>query len=138
MKTILVVDDEVFVRRIVSFKLTARGYHVIDAESGEAALELASSNRLDLVVTDHQMYGMTGVELAKQLFRDPLYASLPVLMISAREFEIGKGQLQNTNVKSVVAKPFSMSSVLKQVEKLIGPGERIDPQIEADLSGSVV
>jgi CheY-like chemotaxis protein len=123
MKTILVVDDEVHVCRIVSNKLTKHGYSVLIADSAEAALEMAQKSRVDLVITDNNMAGMSGIEMARELYRHPRHARVPVIMISARQFEIGKGELAATNIQHVEAKPFSMRGVTRHVERLIGPAE---------------
>jgi CheY-like chemotaxis protein len=132
MKTILIVDDEAFARRMVGYKLKQRGYDVLTADSGEAAIEQLHQTPVDLIVTDNQMPGMTGIELAQHLSRDSRYANVPVMMISAREFEIGQGELRETSIRAVVAKPFSMHSVVRQVEQLIGPGDSNAPAVQAD------
>src|SRR4051812_12703094 len=90
MKTILVVDDEVHVRRVVSTRLEKSGYRVIMAESAEIALALAARIHVDLVITDNSMSGMSGIEMAKLLRTYPQHADVPVLMISSHQFEIGK------------------------------------------------
>jgi len=125
MKTILVVDDELFARRIISYKLKSHGYTVLTADCAETALQLVQSQALDLVLTDLQMPGMSGIELAEVLMRDSRQADVPVLLITAREFEVDRNRCRQTNIKEVIAKPFSMTSIIKRVSALIGPGELV-------------
>lgn len=77
---ILCVDDEpnpLVLRKLV---LQKAGYEVLTASSGAEALRLAASQRLDLVVSDHLMPGMSGTELAKQL--KAIQPGLPILLLS--------------------------------------------------------
>ena len=126
-KTVLVVDDEVHVLRIISDKLTRSGFAVLTADSAEDAITCMKDRLPDLIVTDNQMAAMSGVELARQLFRNPQRATIPILMISSRQFEVGHGELADTNIKHVEGKPFSIRALLSRIEQLIGPGDATAP-----------
>src|SRR3954465_15317811 len=115
MKNILVVDDESFITRVVSHGLQRRGYQVLVADSGERALELAAQHPLELVITDYQLPAMNGVGFVRQLLLHPKHKSVPVIMLSGREFEIPPDEFTNTNIKLVVGKPFSMKSIAREV-----------------------
>src|SRR5262245_36409653 len=80
--TVLIVDDEPLVRDLLSRILERDGYSVLTAADGQQALQLASEHgdAIDLLVSDIQMPGMTGIELAKQLNR--FLPNLPVLLMS--------------------------------------------------------
>ena len=66
-KKVLVVDDEVHIVHVVAIKLRNNGYEVISADNGAEAFELACKEKPDIIVTDFQMQGMTGLELVEKL-----------------------------------------------------------------------
>jgi CheY-like chemotaxis protein len=119
-KTILLVDDEAHVRHVMSFKLKAAGYNVLTAANGEEAFEQATVSPPHLVVTDMQMPRMNGLELAKRLAGDPRTATVPVIMVTSREFEIGPEQTAGTKVKRVMSKPFSPLALVNAVKEMLG------------------
>ena len=78
--TVLLVDDEEPVRQTTAEMLIELGYHVIEAHSGEAAIELIDQHAIDMIVTDHLMGGMTGTALIEHVRQ--IAPDLPVLVIS--------------------------------------------------------
>ena len=84
MSTILLVDDEVDSLWLFKLVLEERGYHVIVAEDGNAALAKASRCLPDLIVTDWNMPGTDGVELCQRLKCYPALAQIPVVMSSGQ------------------------------------------------------
>ena len=115
--TVLLVDDEELVRRLLTRMLMESGWQVLPAENGAIALEAAReiNGNLSLVVTDIHMPVMDGVELGRKL-RD-LHPQVPVLYISGRDLhpdltdEIPEG--------SVLRKPFRTELFIETVERLI-------------------
>jgi CheY-like chemotaxis protein len=84
----LLVDDEEFVRASTADMLAELGFEVIEASSGQEALvQLERKGAIDILITDHLMPGMTGVELAKAVARK--FPSLPVLLVSGYSDAIG-------------------------------------------------
>ena len=121
--TILVADDEPHIVRVVSFKLKLAGFEVISATNGQEAWEILCENRVDLLLTDHQMPFMTGLELAKRMGADPRTASIPVLMLTARGFRLTPIELQGAGIVEVLDKPFSPRMLLDAVLRAIGDGD---------------
>ncbi len=80
---ILVVDDERRNVMLLSIRLRALGYEVLEAESGEQALALARDHYVDVVLTDVMMPGIDGLELTRRLKADPAQAEVPVVLITA-------------------------------------------------------
>ncbi|MEX1016471.1 MAG: response regulator [Phycisphaeraceae bacterium] len=117
---ILVVDDESHIVHVVTLKLQNAGYRVITAEDGEEALALALEQRPSLVITDYQMPFLSGLELCQQLKRDERTSQTPALMLTARGFSLGRDVLEQTNIASVLSKPFSPREVLTRVQELLG------------------
>ena len=123
-KKILVVDDEAHITHVVSLKLGNAGYDIITANDGEEGLELALHELPDLVITDLQMPYMSGVELCARLREDPKTAQIPVIMLTARGYALAQEDLDRTNIKSVMSKPFSPRQVLEMANDLIGHDEQ--------------
>ena len=88
--TILVVDDEPPIRRLLRTSLTAQGYDVIEAESGAAALEAVERDGPDLLILDLGLPDMSGLEVIRALRGT---RSLPIIVLSVREDERGKVDL---------------------------------------------
>lgn len=118
--TILVVDDEQHIVHVVSLKLRNAGYEVLTAGDGEEALELAEQELPDLVVTDLQMPYMSGLELCEKLYERAETREIPALMLTARGYALASDDLGRTNIKAVLAKPFSPRKVLEHIEEMLG------------------
>ena len=121
-RTVLVVDDEDHILRVVSYKLRGAGYTVLEANDGEEAWEILRSQHADLVITDQQMPFMTGLELVETMRSSPQTSEIPVLMLTARGFRLEAEELQRADVVAMIAKPFSPRLLLSQVRAAIGPG----------------
>jgi two-component system phosphate regulon response regulator PhoB len=120
-RRIIIADDEAYVTTILASKVTAAGYEVQVVDDGEEALALATANPPDLIISDYQMPQMSGYEMAVRLKQNPLTANVPVLMLTARGHHLSPSQLTATNIRVLLAKPFSAKDVLVRVEGLIGP-----------------
>jgi CheY-like chemotaxis protein len=117
---ILVCDDEPHMLHVVSAKLTNGGYEVLTAADGEEALLLVSRHHPDLIITDYQMPALSGLELSARLRSDPLTEKTPIIMLTARGFSLGPQDIANTNIRKVLAKPFSPREILQTVNALLG------------------
>ena len=122
-KKILVADDETHILHVLSMKLMNAGYEVLTALDGEEALELCKSERPDLVITDYQMPYLTGLELCRQLRSAEGLESIPAIMLTARGFDIEPGEMEDSGIAAVLAKPFSPREVLQKVKDLLEGGE---------------
>ena len=119
-KTILVVDDEPHIRYLLDFKLRQVGFTVITANNGAQAFDLAVQHRPDLVITDFQMPAGSGLDLCKQLRTNPETAEIPALMLTARAHRVPASDLDQTNIKALVAKPFSPRELISQIKEVLG------------------
>jgi len=100
---ILLIDDDIFVRRIFNTGLQCQGGHeVVDAGSGQKGLELAASEKFDVILLDTMLSDMEGFEVLQKLKDDPAAKNIPVFMFTA------KGQAQNVRDVSSSA-PFITS-----------------------------
>ena len=109
---VLVVDDDSQMRRAVTNALTARGYAVVTATSGEAALSVMAEEQLDLVLLDLGLPGIEGHEVIKRLRS---WSELPVIVISVRETQEEKVAALDAGADDYVAKPFGMKELLARM-----------------------
>ena len=119
---ILVVDDETHILHVVRLKLVKASYEVITAGDGEEGLDLALQRHPDLVITDYQMPFMSGLEMCTELKQHETTRTTPALMLTARGSYLADEVLEQTNIVSVISKPFSPREVLARVCELVGPG----------------
>ncbi len=118
-KKVLVVDDEVHIVHVVAIKLRNNGYEVISADNGAEAFELACKEKPDIVVTDFQMPGMTGLELVGKLRQHEETRDIPVIMLTARSFAIPKEQQEELQISDCLSKPFSPKELLGNIEDVL-------------------
>ncbi len=119
-KLVLIADDEVHIREVISYKLQSAGLEVITARDGKEALELAKSEHPDLMIVDYQMPGLNGLEVCLQLRQDPRVQRIPAIMLTARGLDMAQDELDRADIKEVIAKPFSPREVLSCAEELLG------------------
>ena len=118
-KLVLIADDEVHIREVISYTLGNAGLEVIMAQDGEEALELAKSEHPDLLITDYQMPGLDGMELCLQLRQDPRTQQIPAIILTARGPDIAQDKLDKAGIEMIVAKPFSPREVLSCAKELL-------------------
>src|SRR5947199_868606 len=118
-KTILAVDDETHILHVVSLKLQNAGFNVITANDAEEACEAAASAAVDLVITDYQMPGMSGLDLARKLHNEPGRKNLPVIMLTAHGLALEPVELSQAGVTECLSKPFSPRDLLDKVNELL-------------------
>ena len=109
---ILVVDDEPQIRRVLRSTLTFRGYELVEAASGEQALELARKVKPDLILLDVNLPGMSGVETCRELRR---FTAMPIIMLTVRNAERDKVVALDAGADDYVTKPFGIEELLARV-----------------------
>ncbi len=118
-KKIIVADDEAHILHVVSMKLRNAGFEVTTAMDGEEALELCKAERPDLLITDYQMPYMSGLELCRSLRQCEDTRDIAVIMLTARGFDLGPGDMEEAGITAILAKPFSPREVLCKVKELV-------------------
>jgi two-component system, OmpR family, alkaline phosphatase synthesis response regulator PhoP len=118
-KTILCVDDEAHILHVVSLKLKNAGFSVITAKDAEEAFEAASGAAVDLVITDLQMPGMSGIELSRKLHAEPGKKHLPVMLLTAHGLTLEQVELAQAGISECLSKPFSPRDLLGKVNALL-------------------
>lgn len=120
---ILIVDDESHILHVLSLKLGKAGYEVLTAVDGEEGLHMARESKPDLVITDIQMPYMTGLELSRELAGDEATADIPVLILTARGYALSSEDLETSNIREVLSKPFSPRLLIELVSSTLGSVE---------------
>jgi DNA-binding response OmpR family regulator len=118
--TVLLADDEAHITCVVAQKLRSAGFTVVTARDGAEAFELACKVCPALVVTDLQMPQLSGLELAEKLKLAPQTANTPVIMLTARGYILEPGMTARTNIRELMAKPFSARELLQRVTEILG------------------
>lgn len=120
---VLVVDDEMHIRQVVSMKLRAAGIETQSACQGVEAMDIARARTPTLVVTDFQMPGMDGLQLATTLASEAATQRVPVILLTARGHRVSPSELGATNIQLVMDKPFSPRQLLESVRELLNASD---------------
>ena len=127
-QTILLVDDEDAIQRLLTYPLERDGYEVIQAADGEEALERFGANPIDLVVLDIMLPKLDGLEVCKQL---RARSSVPIIMLTARDDELDKVLGLELGADDYITKPFSIREFRSRVRALLRRA-RSQPEAAAD------
>jgi two-component system KDP operon response regulator KdpE len=114
--SILVVDDEREIVRALKRSLSAHGFSVITASSGEEAIEMFSQQRPDLILLDLLLPGISGLEVCRRLRK---MSNVPIIVLSVKDAEHDKVEALDLGADDYVAKPFGMKEVLARVRVAI-------------------
>ncbi|MBI4864154.1 MAG: response regulator [Candidatus Riflebacteria bacterium] len=118
-ETILVVDDNPQIRQIGKAHLTAAGFAVLTAESGEQALDVFQGSRIDLVLLDILMDGIDGCETCRRLRKLPGGDVVPVVFITAVDDLATQGQAMTAGGDDFLMKPIGRTELLIRVRSLL-------------------
>lgn len=122
MKTILIVDDEPSIRRLVSATLSGDDrYRVVVAEDGVQAMEVAKLERPDLVFLDIRMPRADGYAVCRELKSDPTTQHAMVIMLSALVEDSDREKAKAAGADDYLTKPFSPTTLLSKVEAILNP-----------------
>jgi twitching motility two-component system response regulator PilH len=119
MSTVLIVDDSVTLREMVSGILKNNGLTVVEASNGLEAKEQIESSLPDLVITDLIMPGMNGYELCRWLKNNPSSKGIPVVMCTSKNEEFDRYWGMKQGADAYIAKPFHVSELLETVKQLL-------------------
>jgi DNA-binding response OmpR family regulator len=119
-KKILIVDDESFLRDIVSAQLKAEGYDIVQATDGMEGLEKAKKENPDLIILDIMLPKMKGYEVCGALKADPKYNNIPIILFSAKAEEKDKDLGKKVGADAYITKLFGSKELLAKVKELIG------------------
>lgn len=114
--TVLLVEDDMAQREMLSYNLEAAGYHVLTADNGEDGLLLVAENDPDLVILDWMMPRLSGLETCRRLKSNQKTRNIPVLMLSARSEEVDRVRGLDTGADDYIVKPYAVAELLARVK----------------------
>ena len=115
--SILVVDDNEAIRSLVSHILEKMGLKVSSADNGQRGMDLFVNSKFDLVVTDFNMPGMNGIDLANKIkVKSP---STVIVLMTGEEKEFILSRIKDTGVDRAIFKPFSFREMAETVQGLL-------------------
>src|SRR2546428_12089232 len=130
--SILVVDDEREIVRALQRSLTAHGYTVFTASSGEEAVEMVAKLHPDLLLLDLLLPGMSGLEVCQQVRAK---SNVPIIVLSVKDTERDKVEALDLGADDYVAKPFGVNEVLARVRvalrRVVQPTSGAEPRFQA-------
>jgi len=131
LRRVLVVDDEQSIRFLCRVNLGASGMEVLEADDGNAGLELARSEHPDLILLDVMMPGLDGWDVARELAEDAATREIPVVFLTARAEAADRRRGAQLGGVGYLVKPFDpvgIGEVVEDVIERIGRGERAELQ----------
>ena len=118
-KTVLVVDDDPDIVRLITMSLEQEGFQTIGATSGEDALDVLKSRRVDAITLDLLMPGLAGLEVVAELKKDPATANIPVVIVSA--YTSGNtAELLESGIAGVIGKPIDEGRLVSTIRSVLG------------------
>jgi DNA-binding response OmpR family regulator len=124
-KTILVVDDEMEIRRMLVRLLARAGYRVLETDRGVTALRIVKEQSPDLIVLDAMLPEVHGFDVARRIKGSRRYGNIPIVMVSAvyRGWRYAEDLRQTLGVDDFIEKPFTLQHVLSRIQALLGGKE---------------
>jgi two-component system chemotaxis response regulator CheY len=122
---ILIVDDSPAMRRVLRRVVDISGMDVgtlLEAGNGREALALLHTEWVDLIMTDINMPDMDGEQLLLEVRKDPMLATVPVLVVSTDRSEARTKQMMTLGANGYLSKPFLPSALSREIYKLLGGG----------------
>ena len=114
--TVLLVEDDMAQREMLSYNLEAAGYNVIITDNGEDALTLVDENDPDLIILDWMMPRLSGLETCRRLKSNQKTKNIPVLMLSARSEEVDRVRGLDIGADDYVVKPYAVAELMARVK----------------------
>lgn len=117
-KSLLVAEDNPALATVIRFHLQNAGYSVTVGKNGALALKAAREKQFDLIISDHQMPVMTGIELCEALRETSQYADTPIFMLTAKSLELNEQYIKDElKVLRLISKPFSPAQIVEAVDQ---------------------
>jgi len=118
--TIMIVDDNEPIRILVRHILEREGYrHFVEAGDGLSAYKVLKTHEIDLVISDWNMQGMTGIELLTKIRADQDIAQTPFIMLSVESLEVSIDQAIKNGANDFISKPFTIGELTSSVASVM-------------------
>ena len=128
-ETILIVEDEKDIVKMLEYNLKKEGYKVLVADDGEEAIEDANAKHPDLILLDLMLPGLDGLEVCKELKKERKTKSIPVIMLTAKAQESDKVVGLELGADDYVTKPFSPRELIARIKAVLRRGKEDLPEV---------
>ena len=118
MPKILIVDDDVIITDLMKMLVSMEGHQPTTVNDSMKAIEVAGSVQPDLITLDLMMPGLTGYELCEQLHNDPRFASIPIVIVSAKDDLASKEKAFQAGAREYITKPFGVDDFINKIKEL--------------------
>lgn len=118
MPKILIVDDDIIITDLMKMLVSMEGHQPTTVNDSTKALEVADSVQPDLITLDLMMPGLTGFELCELLHNDPRFASIPIVIVSAKDDPESKERAIKAGARDYITKPFGVDEFIGKIESL--------------------
>ena len=116
-KTVLVVEDNDWNRKLLEVRLEIHGYASLVAAKGTAALDIAQEQEPDLILMDIQLPDISGIEAIRRLKTDERTKAIPIIAVTAFAFPTEKVNILASGCEAYIAKPFKGEALMKLIER---------------------
>ena len=131
-KTVLLVEDQKFIRNIVALNLKKLGYEVYEAEDGAQGYKLANEKRPDIILSDLMMPVMNGFEMLKQLKSNDDLRKIPVIILSAMQQKEQILEAINLGAMDYITKPFKIEIAKMKISQTFKKAAEVSKQVQLD------
>ena len=118
-KNVMVVEDNEKNRKLMRVVLKAKGYNIIEAATGEEALNLLKNQKPDIILMDIQLPGIDGLTLIKQIKASVVTKDIPIIAVTAYAMKGDEQKILDTGCNAYVSKPINTQELPLIVEKYI-------------------
>ena len=132
-RKILIVDDELNIRELIKFNVEKAGYKVLETGDGQTAVNLAKSEKPDLVVLDLMLPGLDGLEVCRIIKNSRETAAIPIIMLTAKNEEIDKVIGLELGADDYLTKPFSPRELSARIKAVLRRSQK-DSTIGGELT----
>lgn len=139
---ILIIDDEISIRRLIKVSLKSQGYNIIEAVNGQDGIQQTAMARPELIILDLGLPDMDGLKVLKAVRE---WATMPIIVLTVRDSETDKVSLLDAGANDYLTKPFSVPELLARIRvalRLTAVGESSpifrNGDLEIDFAGHIV
>lgn len=118
-KKILIVDDDADIRRLAGSALSQEGFDILQADSGESALEILRTTEVDALILDVMLPGMDGLETLRHIRSDRAFDRLPVVMLSVKSSELDNVVGLELGADDYIGKPIRYHELISRVKSVL-------------------
>lgn len=119
MKTVLIADDDEFMRLLVRKTLESEGLEIVEARDGREAVQRTEERKPDLLILDWMMPQQSGIDALRAIREKPETTAVPVVMLTAKSQKLDRNLAISLGIRGYLVKPFSPLELMGLVEKVL-------------------